>query len=30
LAAIKENAAILWVMDFDAKEYDCPYRRPEA
>lgn len=26
LAAIKDGAAILWVMDFDAKEYDCPYR----
>lgn len=26
LAAIKEEAPILWVMDFDAKEYDCPYR----
>ena len=26
LAAIKDEAAILWVMDFDAREYDCPYR----
>lgn len=24
LAAIKESAAILWVMDFDSKAYDCP------
>ena len=30
LAAIKENAAILWVMDFDAKEYDCPYREARS
>jgi hypothetical protein len=26
LAAIKENAPILWVMDFDAKGCDCPYK----
>jgi hypothetical protein len=26
LAAIKERAPILWIMDFDAKGYDCPYR----
>ena len=26
LAAIKEKAPILWVMDFDAKDYDCPVR----
>ena len=25
LAAIKDNAAILWIMDFDSKEYECPY-----
>ena len=25
LAATKENAPILWVMDFDAKGYECPY-----
>lgn len=24
LAAIKEKAPILWVLDFDAKEYTCP------
>lgn len=24
LAAIKENAPILWVMDFDSKDHDCP------
>jgi hypothetical protein len=26
LAAIKERAPILWIMDFDTKGYDCPYR----
>lgn len=26
LAATKERAPILWIMDFDAKGYDCPYR----
>lgn len=25
LAATKEKAPILWVMDFDSKGYDCPY-----
>lgn len=30
LAAIKEEAAILWVMDFDAKEYYCPYREADG
>lgn len=24
LAAIKEKAPILWVMDFDSKDYSCP------
>ncbi len=24
LAAIKENSPILWVMDFDSKEFACP------
>lgn len=23
-AAIKENAPILWIMDFDSKNYECP------
>lgn len=26
LAATKERAPILWIMDFDNKGYDCPYR----
>jgi len=26
LAATKERAPILWIMDFDTKGYDCPYR----
>lgn len=26
LAAIKERASILWIMDFDAEGYDCPYQ----
>lgn len=26
LAAIKEKAPILWVMDFDSKHYDCPLK----
>lgn len=30
LAAIKEKAPILWIMDFDAKGYDCPYREATA
>lgn len=25
LAATKENAPILWIMDFDTKGYECPY-----
>lgn len=29
LAAIKENAPILWVMDFDSKDYDCPVREAQ-
>lgn len=30
LAAIKEKAPILWIMDFDAKGYDCPYREASS
>ena len=26
VAATKENSPILWIMDFDSKGYDCPYR----
>lgn len=26
LAAVKEGAPILWVMDFDSKDYDCPVK----
>lgn len=29
LAAIKENAPILWVMDFDAKGHDCPVKEAQ-
>ena len=29
LAAIKENAPILWVMDFDSKEYACPIKEAQ-
>lgn len=29
LAAIKENAPILWVMDFDSKDYDCPVKEAQ-
>lgn len=29
LAAIKENAPILWVMDFDSKGYDCPAKEAQ-
>jgi len=25
MAAIKEKSPILWIMDFDAKGYDCPH-----
>lgn len=27
LAATKERAPILWIMDFDAKGCDCPYQK---
>lgn len=30
LAAIKEKAPILWVLDFDAKEYTCPVAEANA
>lgn len=30
LAAIKENAPILWVMDFDSKDYDCPVKEAQS
>lgn len=30
LAAVKEKAPILWIMDFDAKSCDCPYREAAA
>lgn len=26
LAAIKNNAPILWIMDFDSKNHDCPVK----
>ncbi|KXB29191.1 hypothetical protein AT959_18570 [Dechloromonas denitrificans] len=29
LAAIKENAPILWVMDFDSKDHDCPVKEEQ-
>ncbi len=29
LAAIKENAPILWVMDFDSKDHDCPVKEAQ-
>lgn len=29
LAAIKENAPILWIMDFDSKGYDCPVKEAQ-
>lgn len=29
LAAIKENAPILWVMDFDSKVHDCPVKEAQ-
>ena len=28
-AAIKDNAPILWVMDFDSKLYECPVREAQ-
>ncbi len=28
-AAIKERAAILWIMDFDSKHYDCPVKEAQ-
>lgn len=28
-AAIKEKAAILWIMDFDSKHYDCPVKEAQ-
>lgn len=30
LHAIKENAPILWIMDFDSKDYDCPVKEANA
>lgn len=30
LAAIKESAPILWVMDFDSKDYDCPVKEAQT
>jgi len=30
LAAIKENAPILWVMDFDTKDHDCPVKEAQT
>ena len=29
-AAIKEKAPILWVMDFDSKDYDCPVKEAQS
>lgn len=29
LAATKEKAPILWVMDFDSKDHECPYEEAE-
>lgn len=29
LAATKEKAPILWVMDFDSKDYDCPVKEAQ-
>jgi hypothetical protein len=29
LAAIKEKAPILWVMDFDSKDYTCPVQEAQ-
>ena len=29
-AATKEKAAILWVLDFDAKGYDCPLKEAKC
>lgn len=26
LVAIKDKSPIIWIMDFDAKKYDCPYK----
>lgn len=28
-AAVKWNSPILWIMDFDAKGYDCPYKEAD-
>lgn len=30
LAAIKECAPILWIMDFDSKGYDCPVKEAQS
>lgn len=30
LAAIKEKAPILWVMDFDSKDYACPVQEAQC